>query len=433
MRKFRSMASRVPPPLNFSNPPAESFAARMDRQGNPCFACGARNPPGLRSCRSCHEPLPSALPLSVGDALRISTRSYERRATLQGRQYVGLGCLLAGMAILAAFELAPTGGWAGFGAFVASIVLAAVGIALFVVYQGRVGRMIRVQVLLFGRQTTERRARQPGIGGTPGPLSVPLTLDGVPPQLPLAVVPRPGAGTPATGRWASALTVGSSTPVQLRRTMQYRGEAGVHWHLQDARGRRLATVLVDRVMNRVFQLTVNDPTLGREYWLFRDAGGQALGRFVSEARVDDRAGRAVVRLGFYDTDGSVIVRMEGGYTPLPRTVPQLIDAYQGLKGYDRSSPTTAVFRVAPGVEEGAFRLLDASGAVASEARTARPGNDWAWVTTVPAGPASAKALLATFAVAQWQPDGSTFGLARALAQDPELAARVDAEVRGIAR
>ncbi|MCI4344470.1 MAG: hypothetical protein L3J87_02445 [Thermoplasmata archaeon] len=369
----------------------------------------------------------------MADALRISARSYALRDRFQRRQYLGLGLLLAGFAATGVSRSFALGSTTGFYVFLASISLAVAGIALFAVYQGRVSRMLRVQVQLFYRQTTERRVIQQSLGGQTSPLpSVSLTLDEVAPDVPLALSANPGQPAAAPGRWANLLAAVPNPPLHFRREMKFRGEAGTRWQIQDSRGSLVAIVQVDRVMNRVFQFTVNDPTLVREFWQLRDPRGVALGRFVLEMRVDDRAERGLARLGFYDSDGSLIVRMEGGFATFPRTVPKLLEAFQGLRGFDRSSSTSPILAVAPGYQEGAFRLVDAGGATVGDAHRARPNDDRYWVVTIAPGLSAAKALLGCFAVAQWHPDGSNFALARMLSKDPALAARVDSELHGTA-
>jgi hypothetical protein len=249
----------------------------------------------------------------------------------------------------------------------------------------------------------------------------------------LTVPAGPGAAVVPPGQWARVFGTVSAPALHFRRDVKYRGGAGVRWQVQDPRGRVLATVRIDPLMNRVFQLSVNDPTLMREYWLVRDGSDVTIGRFIAESRVDDRAGRGIERLGFYDSDGSVILRMEGGFPTIPRSIPLLTSAYEGLKAVEGSNLAAPILQVAPGFQEGAFRLLDEGGNVASEARTVRSGDDTHWLVTVTAGPRAPQALLGTFAVAQWHPDGSNFRIARMLASNPTLAAQVEAELHGTSR
>jgi hypothetical protein len=406
-----------------------SYTDQLQAKGNPCFACGAGNRREARECHACHLPLPIAAPLRIEDAQLITRLGYARRRVLLRRQYVSLGLVLTGFVAFAVIRVvAPPPGIFGAGLLI-SLVLFVVGIGLFVWNYRRTNRMLGAQVALYGRISTERLLRLHSSSGISAGAGRPLEAG--PGFGPLVPIPLGGGApqpvSPSGMDWL--LSASPPSPFHLRKSLHLTGDAGWRWEITDASGRPFARMVIDPPLNRIFQLIASDPSLVQEYWTVRGADESLFGWYVSENRTDDRAGIGYTRKGFYATDGRLVLRVDGSFPTFPRTAPQLVQSFESLTVFDSDTATDPVFRVAQGVREGYFQLVDAAGKLASEARAARATDAGQWLVQVPPGHPSGLVVLATLAVAQWQPDGSTFAIARALETKPELAAAVDGELR----
>ncbi|MCI4351449.1 MAG: hypothetical protein L3K15_08055 [Thermoplasmata archaeon] len=414
----------APDPTIGRAPP--SYTDALARKGNPCFACGAKNPRGDLRCRECNERLPIGAPLPADDAMRITRLGYARRAVLKQRQYVGVALVVVGFIAFSALLVINASAAALDAGRAIAVLLFLTGVVLFAWTQGRVSRMIFVQVALYSRGVGERiRGLPQRSSGVPAP---PLAPDaGFGPTVPLRAWAAM-SNAPPPREFASLMMASAPSPFHLKKSLRLTGDSGWRWEVSDGQGRPFAQVVIDPTLNRIFQLTASNFSLIQEYWSVRGPDGRVLGWFVEENRTDDVAGVGRVRLGFYDGAGDLQLRWEGNYATFPKLAAQLVQAYESLLAYGAPPGGDPVLRIAPGVHESGFRLVDGQGKPVAEARAAHGTKPGDWVVEVASGERGGWTVLATLAVAHWEPDGATFGIARMLGSNPELAQRLDARI-----
>lgn len=409
-------------------PPAPALSLYLEsllKSGNPCYACGAKNPFDLRRCRRCSLPLPSSAPLSRADAEKVVDRSFRTRLHLRWFNVLSFALIFSTIPWLQivgrmAWVVAS---WTNLYLWVAVAGgLLAGAMAVFVYKSMVTRRILRVQSLLYKRHSSARLAhrkqlRAEGRLAPPWDLSVPPRPGTLPNAPPTGSNPASPAGTARAFSPLGGNTAVLEPGFRLRGVNE--GLGGRFWTVRDEGKRVLLQLFTDAKATKVSQLMASDAEAAERYELTFAvfSGGRRVGSLVDRCRVDDVGGIGSSRRTILDERGGEILRLESAFPTFPTSLPALLWSYRSVRAYAGGTSSAPALVASPDCRE---EQLGLEGPDRQPRASASPlGRGWRITRT--GGSGDPIPMLAMVGMASWAPDGVTFALARKVSGNLDLA------------
>ena len=423
----QASALEYPPSPEFLAARRTDYLEVFRKIGNPCFACGTKNPLDRATCCKCNSPLPSRAPLGSQEAAKIVQLGVARRTVLRGRTILALGLMAAEMAaifLITVMFLPLITTWTEFYAYVIVLAVVFAGIIVLAETSRRLSWGItRSQVVLYNRTSKVRRAYRHWLRENGHLPANSIILD----TAPLAHEQEaqnalPDSRVMPTPVSSPILACVNRNSYHIREGFSVGGAVpehrGTFWRISDDTGKEVLTMVIDNVANKTWVLQKSDAELcrlHRQYWqLFRQK--ELVGTFVEEASFDDSTGRGRESRIFIDNQGNEVLRMTGGYPTVPTTTLAVLASYGTAKFWASPNPTVPVLQAAAQVSEDALVLHDQTGRAVVRAKKQGP----AWSVSIQGAIDGSIPLMSALALISWSPDGVSIGLARRIQSRPDL-------------